>query len=88
MSEFLIVTSTFAREPLLALALVLGLLVAFGALMLRLQGIAFGEPTGSTAPSKASYLPIFAHLTLVLAAGIYLPPMLVVWFQHVAQMLG
>src|SRR5207344_1217819 len=41
MSEFLIVTSTFAREPLLALALVLGLLVAFGALMLRLQGVAF-----------------------------------------------
>jgi len=88
MSEFLIVTSTFAREPLLALALVLGLLVAFGALMLRLQGIAFGEPTGSAAPSKASYLPIFAHLTLVLAAGIYLPTMLEVWFQHVAQMLG
>jgi len=88
MSEFLIVTSTFAREPLLALALVLGLLVAFGALMLRLQGVAFGEPTGSAAPSKASYLPIFAHLTLVLAAGLYLPPVLVAWFQHVAQMLG
>jgi len=88
MSEFLIVTSTFAREPLLALALVLGLLVAFGALMLRLQGIAFGEPTGGAAPSKASYLPIFAHLTLVLAAGLYLPPALVTWFQHVAQILG
>jgi hydrogenase-4 component F len=88
MSEFLIVTSTFAREPLLALALVLGLLVAFGALMLRLQGVAFGEPTGSAVPSQASYLPIFAHLTLVLAAGVYLPPMLVAWFQHVAQMLG
>jgi hydrogenase-4 component F len=88
MSEFLIVTSTFAREPLLAIALVFGLLVAFGALLLRLQGVAFGEPTGSAAPSQASYLPIFAHLTLVLAAGIYLPPMLVTWFQHVAQMLG
>lgn len=88
MSEFLIVTSTFAREPLLALALVLGLLVAFGALMLRLQGVAFGEPIGSAVPSKASYLPIFAHLTLVLVAGLYLPPVLVTWFQHVAQMLG
>ena len=88
MSEFLIVTSTFAREPLLAIALVFGLLVAFGALLLRLQGVAFGEPIGSAAPSQASYLPIFAHLTLVLAAGIYLPPMLVTWFQHVAQMLG
>ena len=88
MSEFLIVSSTFARNPLLAVALVLGLLVAFGALLLRLQGFAFGEPTGSRAPVRASYLPIFAHLALVLVAGLYLPPMLVTWFQHVAKMLG
>jgi len=88
MSEFLIVSSTFARNPLLAVALVLGLLVAFGALLLRLQGFAFGEPTGSRAPVRASYLPIFAHLALVLVAGIYLPPMIVTWFQHVAKMLG
>jgi hydrogenase-4 component F len=88
MSEFLIVSSTFAREPLLALGLVFGLLVAFGALILRLQGLVFGEPTGSTAPAQASYLPIFAHLALVLGAGFYLPPLLVTWFQHVAQMLG
>ena len=88
MSEFLIVSSTFAREPLLAVALVLGLLVALGALMLRVQGFTFGEPTGSTQPVRASYVPIFAHLALVLAAGLYLPPLLVAWFQHVAQMLG
>ena len=50
MSEFLIVSSTFARAPLLAILLVFGLLVAFGALMLRLSEVAFGEPTGSTAP--------------------------------------
>ena len=61
MSEFLIVTSTFARAPLLAILLVLGLLIAFGALMLRLSEVAFGEPTGSTAPVKASYVPLFAH---------------------------
>jgi hydrogenase-4 component F len=88
MSEFLIVSSTFAREPFLALALVAGLLVAFGALLLRVQAMAFGEPSGSTAQAKASYLPIFAHLSLVLVAGIYLPPLLVAWFQHVARMLG
>ena len=34
-SEFLVVSSTFARQPLLALGLVFGLLVAFGALLLR-----------------------------------------------------
>jgi hypothetical protein len=62
MSEFLIVSSTFAREPLLAVPVVFGLLVAFGALMLRLGEVAFGEPVGSTAPVEASYVPLFAHL--------------------------
>ena len=88
MSEFLVVSSTFSRAPLLAIPLVVGLLVAFGALMLRLSGFAFGEPTGSNAPVQASYVPMFAHLALVLAAGVYLPPALVVWFQHVASILG
>jgi hydrogenase-4 component F len=87
MSEFLIVSSTFAREPWLAIPLVLGLLIGFGALLLRLNGLAFGEPTGSTAPAEASYVPMFAHLALVLAGGLYLPPPLVTWFQHVAGML-
>jgi hydrogenase-4 component F len=88
MSEFLVVTSTFARAPLLAIPLVLGLLVAFGALLLRLHGLAFGAPHGGTAPVEASYLPMCAHLALVLAAGLYLPPPLVAWFQHVAAILG
>lgn len=88
MSEFLVVSSTFARESWLAIPLVFGLLVAFGALMLRLNGLAFGEAAGSTAKVKASYLPMFGHLALVLAAGVYLPPALVLWFQHVAGMLG
>ena len=88
MSEFLIVTSTFARQPVLAVALAAGLLVALGALLLRLNGLAFGEPHGSNAPAQASFVPMFAHLTLVLAAGIYLPAPLVAWFQHVAGLLG
>jgi hydrogenase-4 component F len=88
MSEFLVVTSTFARAPLLAILLALGLLVALGALLLRLNGLAFGEPRGPSHPVKASYVPLFAHLALVLAAGLYLPPQLVVWFRHVAQLLG
>jgi hydrogenase-4 component F len=88
MSEFLIVSSTFARAPLLAILVVAGLLIAFGALFLRLNEVAFGEPTGSTAPVKASYMPLFAHLALVAVAGIYLPASLVAWFQAVARLLG
>ena len=87
-SEFLIVSSTFAREPLLAIPLVGGLLVGFGALLLRLGGLAFGEPQGSLAPAQASYLPMILHLALVLVAGIWLPGPVVAWFQHVARLLG
>jgi len=88
MSEFLIVSSTFAREPWLAVPLVFGLLVGFGALILRLNQVAFGEPRGPSAPAEASYVPMYAHLALVFTAGIYLPPPLVVWFQNVARVLG
>jgi hydrogenase-4 component F len=88
MSEFLIVTSTFAREPVLAVVLGLSILVALGALLARLNGLAFGDPHGSSEPSKASYVPVFAHLALVFAAGIWLPPALVAWFQHVASLLS
>jgi hydrogenase-4 component F len=88
MSEFLIVSSTFAREPLLAIPLVFGILVALGALFLRLSELAFGKPVGSSAPVEASYVPLYAHLTLVLIAGIYLPGPLVAWFQNVARLLG
>jgi hydrogenase-4 component F len=86
-SEFLVVTSTFARAPWLAIPLVFGLILAFGALILRLQGMAFGEPSPGDKPTTASSLPIAAHLGLVLMAGLYLPPPLVAWFQHVAAML-
>jgi hydrogenase-4 component F len=87
-SEFLVVTSTFARAPWLAVILVFGLLVAFAALFLRLNSIAFGEPRGNSEPAEASYVPMFCHLGLVLLVGIYMPPALVGWFQNVAQLLG
>jgi hydrogenase-4 component F len=88
MSEFLLVSSTFAREPWLAIPLVFGILVGFGALFLRLNAIAFGEPRGPSGKATASYLPMYAHLALVFVAGIYLPPAVVMWFQNVAKLLG
>jgi hydrogenase-4 component F len=88
MSEFLVVSSTFARSPALAIVLVFGLLVGVGGLFMRLNAIAFGEPRGPTAKSKASYVPLFSHLALVLMAGVYMPPALVAWFESVAKLLG
>ena len=88
MSEFLVVSSTFARQPWLAAVLVLAILVALGGLFLRLNSIVFGEPRGPTAPTEASYVPMFAHLAIVFMAGIYMPPALVAGFQNVARLLG
>ena len=89
MSEFLVVSSTFARQPLLALVVVVGLLLAFGTLLWRLHGLAFGVPDNAPVVSiKASTFPMLLHLTLVFLAGIWLPGPLVAWFNHVAVLLG
>ena len=87
-SEFLVLTTTFGRQPGLALLLLLGLLVGFGALMMRLQGLAFGPGEGGGKTSVTALLPLFVHFGLVLIAGIYLPGPLVAWFQNVARLLG
>ncbi|MCF8475943.1 MAG: hydrogenase 4 subunit F [Pseudolabrys sp.] len=88
MSEFLVVSSTFARQPWLVLILVFAILVALGGLFIQLNKIAFGEPRGSNAPTEASYIPMFAHLAIVFMAGIYLPAPLVAGFENVARLLG
>ena len=69
MSEFLVVSSTFARQPLLAVALVLGLLVALRRADAAAATACLRRADRPAAPVKASYVPMFAHLALVLAAG-------------------
>jgi hydrogenase-4 component F len=88
MSEFMLVSSSFYRQPLLAIVLVAGILVAFGALVLRMQDVLFGEPTGPVGKVKASYVPLFIHLAVVLIAGLWLPEPIVRWFRIVAAQLG
>jgi hydrogenase-4 component F len=88
MSEFLVVTSAFARVPVLALVLVAGILVAFGALLLRLIELVFGAPAGPVGPVKGSLAPLYGHMGLVLLAGLHLPGPVVGWFEAVARLLG
>ena len=87
-SEFMLVSTTFARQPLLAVVLVFGILLSIGALIMRLQDVVFGEPKGSMDPVQASYVPLFIHLALVLMAGLWLPDTIVRWFKAVAVLLG
>ena len=92
MSEFLVLSSTFARQPLLAIPFAVALLVAFGALIWRLHQMAFGPPSApeQDAPAPAAYklAAAFVHFALVFVAGFYLPPAVTAWFRHVAQLLG
>jgi hydrogenase-4 component F len=87
-SEFTLLSSTFARAPVLAVLLMIGILLAFGALLLLLHDIIFGEPKGPAGPVQASYVPLFLHLALVFMMGIWLPEPLVQWFRSVATLLG
>ncbi|MFD2234770.1 hydrogenase 4 subunit F [Phaeospirillum tilakii] len=93
-SEFLVLAAAFARQPLLAVPLAAGLLLAFGALLLRLQGLAFGAPSlepGGNNPrgvTLLALLPMGLHLALVLAAGLALPAPLAAWLRGIAGMLG
>ena len=88
MSEFLVVTSSFARMPLLTLVLVLGLLLAFGALVLRLTGFLFGEPGERNDPMHGSLVPLYLHVGLVILVGLHMPQAMVTWFRSVAALLG
>jgi hydrogenase-4 component F len=87
-AEFLLVTSTFARTPWLAIPLVAGIAIAFSALMLRLHGLAFGDTPKRHAPPAYRLAPMVLHVAVVLAAGVYLPAPIVQWFRNVAAMLG
>jgi hydrogenase-4 component F len=87
MSEFLILTTTFAREPWLALLAATGLMLAFGALILRLQGMLFGPASEPSHTVRASSIPFALHLAIVIVAGLYLPPTVATWFQRAAELL-
>ncbi len=88
MSEFLVVTAAMARQPWLAAPLVIGLAIGLAALAMRVHEVAFGETRGSTDAVKASLVPMYLHLAIVLVAGVFLPAPLVAWFQSVAALLG
>ncbi|MBI1205847.1 MAG: hydrogenase 4 subunit F [Azospirillum sp.] len=91
-SEFLIVTSTVAHSPWLVVPLLLGLLIALGAFILRLQGLAFGAPTpaveGKAPFATTALAPVYLHLGLVVVAGLWLPGQITAWFQAAAKLLG
>jgi hydrogenase-4 component F len=86
-SEFLILTATIKDAPLLTPFLLLGLGVAFAALIRRVQPMVFGDTPAYQKTLKVSHLPVLLHMALVLVIGIYLPDFLSQWFHKAVELI-
>jgi hydrogenase-4 component F len=48
----------------------------------------FGETTAKRLPHSPALIPVFTHLALVLALGLYMPPYLADWYRMAARLIG
>ena len=87
-SEFLILTTAMREHPWATPILLFCLAVAFAAIFGRVQPMVFGETNTRRLPHPPALLPVFAHLTLVLMLGLYMPPFLAQWYRLAAQLIG
>lgn len=86
-SEFLILTATIKQAPLWTPFLLLGLSIAFAALMRRVQSMVSGNPPEYQKRIPVSHTPVLLHLALVLMLGIYIPGFLTDWFHTAVEIL-
>ncbi|HKT74790.1 MAG TPA: hydrogenase 4 subunit F [Steroidobacteraceae bacterium] len=87
-SEFLILTTAMRQQPWATPILLMALGVAFAAVFRRVQPMVFGDTTAKRLPHPPALLPVFAHLTIVLVLGFYIPPYLADWYRAAARLIG
>lgn len=87
-SEFLILTTAMRQQPWATPILLIALGVAFAAIFRRVQPMVFGDTTAKRLPHPPALLPVFAHLTIVLVLGLYIPPYLADWYRAAARLIG
>jgi hydrogenase-4 component F len=87
-SEFLILTSAMAHQPWATPILLLSLGIAFAAIFGKVQPMVFGDTTAKRLPHSPALIPVFTHLALVLALGLYMPPYLADWYRMAARLIG
>ena len=85
-SEFLVVTETVRRLPVLALPLLLGLVVGAWALAMRLISLCLGPatPDRGPPPGPGALVPAWVHLALVLVLGLATPGPVAAWLTAIA----
>jgi len=87
-SEFLILTTAMREQPWSIPILLASLGIAFAAIFGRVQPMVFGETRAQRLPHAPALLPVFAHLSIVLMLGLYVPPYLADWYRAAARLIG
>lgn len=87
-TEVMIVTASFPGLPWLVPFLCLGLLLALGALVRRVQAMILGPPGTVAGTSSAPLGPLWVHLALVLMAGVWLPEPVRVLFEQAVDIVA
>ncbi len=75
-SEFFILMATIKSAPLLSVPLIIGLGVAFAAILRSTQQMVSGPAREGLSYVRASGLPIVVHISLILMLGLYIPGLL------------
>jgi len=87
-SEFLLMTATLQSYPWIVLLLLLGLAIAFAALLRKIQPMVFDEPPDYAQRIHANMLPLYVHLGLALLLGFAIPGFLADWYDSAAALLA
>ncbi len=87
-SEFLILTTAMREQPWATPFLLGALGIAFAAVFSKVQPMVFGETTATRLPLRPAMIPVFAHLSIVLMLGLWIPPFLAEWYRSAAKLIG
>jgi hydrogenase-4 component F len=87
-SEFLIFNTAIRDQPWATPILGLSLLVAFAAVIARVQPMVFGDTTARRLEPVPAAFPLVLHLGLALVLGVCIPPYGVAWYEAAAALIG
>jgi hydrogenase-4 component F len=87
-SEFLILTTAMRDHPWTTPFLLIALGVAFAGMFGKVQPMVFGESKAPPLLHSPALLPVFTHMAIVLALGLYIPPALADWYHAAAGLIG
>jgi hydrogenase-4 component F len=87
-SEFMVLTTAMHEHSWATPFLLVALGVAFASIFGKVQPMVFGETSAQRLAHAPALVPVFVHLAIVLALGLYIPPYLVSWYRQAAALIG